>query len=85
MRSKMSQEEIKPDHSQEHHQGIGTAVLGKTDVVSHEGQRKSAWNSNRWGKDLRKKINHGDRENPENKRDDPKLSLRFLKWIEDMG
>jgi len=53
-------------------------------VISHEGQRKRAWNSDRWGKDPRKKINHGYRQNPENKRDDPKVPLGFFKWIEDM-
>jgi hypothetical protein len=83
--SKVSQKEIKRDHSKEHHQGIGTAILRKTDVISHEGQRESAWNSNRRGKDSRKKINHWYGEGPENKRDDPEISLGFFKWIEDMG
>ena len=85
MSSKMSQKEKKPNHSKEHHQGIRAAILRKTDMVSHEGQRKSAWNSNRRGKESCKKIDHGDGESPEDKRDDPKISLRFFKWVEDMG
>ena len=85
MSSKVSQKEIKPDHSKEHYQRVRAAILRKTDVISHEGQRKRAWNSNRSGKDSRKEINHGYGEGPENKRDDPKISLRFFKWIEDMG
>ncbi len=85
MSSKMSQKENKPNHSKEHYQGIRAAILRKTDVVSHEGQHKSAWNSNRRGKGSRKKIDHGDGESPENKRHDPKISLRFFKWVEDMG
>jgi hypothetical protein len=54
-------------------------------VISHEGQRKSAWDSDRRGKDSRKKINHGYGEGPEDKRNDPEISLRFFEWIEDMG
>src|SRR4030042_2290656 len=85
MSCKVPQKEKKRDQSKEHHQRIRAAILRKTDVVSHEGQRKSAWDSNRGGKDSRKKINHGYREGPEDKRDDPEISLRFFKWIEDMG
>jgi hypothetical protein len=46
---KMPHKKVEGSHPHEHQERIGTAVLGKTNVISHESQREGAWDGNRRG------------------------------------
>jgi hypothetical protein len=82
---KVFHKEIETCHSKKHKQGIGATILGKTDVVGHEGQRESAGKGDEWRKLSYKEIDHGDGEGPEDQRDDSEIPFGFGEGIELMG
>jgi hypothetical protein len=81
----MLHKETKPSHSEEHEQGVATSILRKTDMISHEGQRKST----RKGYGLRErsceKIDHRDGEDSEEKGYNSEVLFRFGERIKLVG
>jgi hypothetical protein len=41
------QKKVKGCHSKKNKQGIGTTILGETNVISHESKREGAWEGDR--------------------------------------
>ncbi len=81
----MFHQEVQTAHSEEQNQGVRTTVLGKADMVGHEGQGKSAREGNRRGERSGKEVKHGDGEGSEDQRDDAEIPLGFCKGIKKMG
>ena len=81
----MFHKEVEPCHSDEHEEGIGTSILRKADVVSHEGQREGTGEGDRRRERSCKEIEHGDGEGSEDQWDDPQIPFGIGKRIELMG
>jgi hypothetical protein len=59
--------------------------LGEVDMIDHKAEREGTRESNPRRKLFCQKINHGNRENSEKKRDNTEVSFRICKWIKHMG
>ena len=82
---KMFHQEIGCRHSKEHYQRVRTPVLGKTNMIGHEGQKQCTQSGDSWRELFRKEIDHWDGKGSENQRNDAKISLRFWKGLKEMG
>jgi len=81
----MLHKEVKPCHSEEHEQGIATSILRKTDMISHEGQRKSTRKGNGLRERSCEKIDHRDGESSEEKGYNSEVPFRFGERIKLVG
>jgi len=74
-------EEVKPSHSNEHEQGIGTSVLGKADVIGHEGQCEDAREGDRRRERSCKEIDHRDGEGTKDQGDNTEVPFWFSERV----
>ena len=83
-RDQVPHQEIEGSHPEEQDETVGAALLGKSDVIGHEGKSECTWEGDPPGELFCQEKDHRDRERSENQRQNPEVSLRFRKRIKKM-
>ena len=78
----MFHEEIEPAYSEKEEESVGTSVLGKRNVVSHEGEGEGTGQGNTCRELSGEEVDHWDRKGSKDERNNPNVLFWFCKWVE---
>jgi len=81
----MFHEKVERRHPEEEDKGIGTRLLGQSDLINHDHKGQSAWNGDPAGEQTCQKKDHRDRKDSEDQGDDSKISFRLGERVEEVS